>query len=171
MHLTAGATLSHTAPTTRDDRWLAHVLDRIWDDHFGDTPRCNEVLVNFRGVWKSRLGSISMSYDQSTTFIQINALLRLTEVPEHVAQITVAHELVHYAHGFGSPLPRRYKHPHRGGIVKRELLRRGMADVYADYDAWVYDKWYDFYASWTAAGGRSADTLEPGLVASRLPPE
>jgi hypothetical protein len=46
-----------------------------------------------------------------------------------------------------------------------------MADVYAAYDAWVYNKWYDFYASWTAAGGGTADALEPGLVASRLPPE
>jgi len=171
MHLIAGATHCHSATSTRDDRWLAHILDRIWDDFFTDTPRLNEVCVNFRGVWKSRLGSISMSHDHSATCIQINALLRLPEVPEHVTRITLAHELVHYAHGFGSPLPRRYKHPHRGGIVKRELLHRGMADEYAAYDAWIYDRWYDFYASWMAAGGEPADALEPGLVASRLPPE
>jgi len=130
----------------RDDRWLTRTLDLIWDQYFFDTPRVNQVRVNFGGIWKSRLGLITMTEDEATTFIQINGLLRSPDTPEFVTTVTVAHEMVHYAHGFGSPLPRRYKHPHRGGIVKRELLRRGMSYDYDQYDRWVYGQWYDYYA-------------------------
>jgi hypothetical protein len=112
-----------------------------------------------------------MSHDQTTSFIQINALLRLRDVPDCVSRITVAHEMVHYAHGFGSPLPRRYKHPHRGGIVKRELLARGMASEYAQYDDWVYNRWFDFYAARAGALDGFIDVFAVDAVASRLPPD
>ena len=129
----------------RDDRWLARTLDFVWDQFFIDTPRVNQVQVSFGSVWKSRLGLITMTEDTATTYIQINGLLRLPDSPEFVTTVTVAHEMVHYAHGFGSPLPRRHKHPHRGGIVKRELLRRGMDREYQQYDQWVYGHWFDYY--------------------------
>jgi hypothetical protein len=131
--------------TQRDELWLSDTLERIWQSHFADTPRLNDVSVGFGAAWKTRLGLITMSEDEETTYIQVNALLRRMEVPEFVTSVTVAHEMVHYAHGFGSPLPRRYKHPHRGGIVKRELIRRGMVDEYERYDDWVYRYWYEFY--------------------------
>jgi hypothetical protein len=171
MHSIAGVTLPPAALPIRDDWWLAQMLDRIWTQHFADTPRINVVSVTFGGVWKTRLGLITMTEDQTATFIEINRLLRLIEVPDVVAKITVAHELVHYAHGFGSPLPRRYKHPHRGGIVKRELLRRGMAADYDKYDAWVYDRWYDLYGQRVAGEPGVPEPMEPGQVALRLPPE
>lgn len=126
MHVAAGVRLPEVEHP-RGERWLIQMLDEIWERHFVDTPRVNRVLVSFGGAWKTRLGLITMSEDEKISYIQINALLRYPEVPEIVARVTTAHEMVHYAHGFGSPLPRRYKHPHRGGIVKRELLRRGMA--------------------------------------------
>jgi hypothetical protein len=129
----------------RDDLWLSDLHDEIWDRYFPDTPRANVVRLSFGPPWKSRLGLITMSLDAATTFIVVNGLLRHPEIPEFVVTVTVAHEMVHYAHGFGSPLPRRYKHPHRGGIVKRELIRRGMVDQYERYDDWVYRYWYEFY--------------------------
>lgn len=132
----------------RDDLWLQYMLRGIWNRYFGDTPQVNSVCVSFSATWKSRLGSITLSEDRKTSYIQINALLRYRDVPEFVAQVTIAHEMVHYAHGFGSPLPRRYKYPHRGGVVKRELLRRGMEHEYRAYDNWVYNHWYDFYEAW-----------------------
>jgi hypothetical protein len=110
-----------------------------------------------------------MSEDEATSFIHINSLLRLREVPDVITFITVAHEMVHYAHGFGSPLPRRYKHPHRGGVVKRELLRRGLAAEYARYDEWVYARWYDFHAANTVGQRGVSESLEARAVASRLP--
>src|SRR5438067_1493992 len=81
-----------------------------------------------RGPWKLRLGLISTCDVQLTIRIGINSLLALPEAPHCLTLITVAHELVHYWHGFGSPLPRRYQHPHRGGIVTRELKERGLVD-------------------------------------------
>ncbi|HEX5416387.1 MAG TPA: hypothetical protein VFZ25_12030, partial [Chloroflexota bacterium] len=145
--------------------WLVELLDRIWEQYFTDTPRVNRVRVSYGGAWKSRLGLITMSEDELTSYIQVNALLKHPHIPEIITLVTVAHEMVHYAHGFGSPLPRRYKHPHRGGVVKRELVRRGMAHEFDLYDRWVYDNWYEFYAAWEAslsedgsssASGRSA---------------
>ena len=129
----------------RDGRWLREILRDIWDRYFRDTPRVNVVQISYGAPWKTRLGSITLSEDHRTSYIQVNGLLRLTDIPECVTTVTIAHEMVHYAHGFGSPLPQRYKHPHRGGIVKRELIRRGMELEYARYDEWVYNHWYDFY--------------------------
>lgn len=129
----------------RDDDWLRERLNDLWDRYFFDTPRANTIRISFGPFWKSRLGLITMSLDEATTYIVLNGLLRNPEVPDVVINVTVAHELVHYAHGFGSPLARRYKHPHRGGIVKRELVRRGLAADYDWYDEWVYGCWYDFY--------------------------
>ena len=171
MHSIAGVTLPPAALHVRDDWWLAQMLDRIWSQHFADTPKVNLVRATFGGAWKTRLGLITMTEDQSATYIQINRLLRLIEVPEVVAKITVAHELAHYAHGFGSPLPRRFRHPHRGGIIKRELVRRGMASDYDNYDSWVYDRWYDFYAERVAGEPAVLDSIEPGQVALRVSPD
>lgn len=150
MHLVAEVLVPGRS-LQRDERWLADLLDQIWEQYFTDTPRANRVRVSYGGAWKSRLGLITMSEDEKTSYIQVNALLKHPEIPENITFVTVAHEMVHYAHGFGSPLPRRYKHPHRGGVVKRELFRRGMAREYDLYDQWVYDHWYEFYAAWDAS--------------------
>jgi len=65
-----------------------------------------------------------MTVDNKISFIGINALLQHAQVPEYVLITTIAHELTHYAHGFGSPLPRCYEHPHANNVVERELERR-----------------------------------------------
>lgn len=145
MYATREAIVPEPDQPVRDRWWLRGLLQDVWDQYFSDTPRVNLVRISYGAPWKTRLGSITLSDDHRTSYIFVNGLLRLAEVPEYVTTVTIAHEMVHYAHGFGSPLPRRYKHPHRGGIVKRELLRRGMGVEYARYDEWVYDHWYDFY--------------------------
>ena len=138
--------LPDLAPATRDDRWLTEEVDDIWARYFPDTPRVNRIDVGWRRPWKRRLGVISLSTDERTTRIGLNCLLARPEVPYCVPLVTVAHELVHYAHGFGSPLPRRYPHPHRGGVVVRELKARGLADVFDEYSDWIDAHWWSFYA-------------------------
>ena len=145
MQAIADLVLPRSAPQRRDDLWLERELDYLWENHFADVPRVNHVAVAFTGTWKTRLGVITLSEDQKTTYISLNALLGHPEVPYYVASITLAHEMVHYCHGFGSPLPRRYKYPHRGGIVEKELRRRGLQVEHDLYDDWVYTHWYDFY--------------------------
>lgn len=142
----------------RDGLWLENQLEEIWAGHFPDMPRVNAVEISFAESWKSRLGVISLSVDSTTSYIGINSLLSLPEAPEHIARITLAHELVHYLHGFGSPLPRRHRHPHRGRIVEKELFARGFYEEFLQYEAWIHDHWFAFYE-------RCA--LNPSVVATR----
>jgi hypothetical protein len=171
MQSIAGGLFPHVAPHVRDNRWLGQVLNTLWTRHFADTPRANRVRVEFGSAWKTRLGLITLSDDQATSYIQVNSLFQMAEVPDYVVQVTVAHEMVHYAHGFGSPLPRRYKHPHRGGIVKRELLARGMRAEYEQYDDWIYNRWYEFYEGHVDGQRSVSEVLSAKAVASRLPPD
>ncbi len=131
--------------TMRDDAWLCQLLDSIWNNYFADVPKANDIVIEFARQWKSRLGLIRMTESQSRTYIGINGLLRYRQVPESVVLITTAHELCHYAHGFGSPLPQLYPHPHAGNVVGQELERRGLSRQLATYDNWVGDRWTTFY--------------------------
>jgi hypothetical protein len=132
--------------TVRDAVWLRDEVDSIWRHYFADVPRINSVDVSFRRPWMRRLGVISLSEDAQTTRIGLNSLLAHRDVPYCLPLITVAHELVHYGHGFGSPLPRRFSHPHRGGIVTTELRARGLADELDEYGRWIQQHWWSFYA-------------------------
>lgn len=146
MSAPALAIATRQTPVQRDGAWLREELETIWGRYFADMPRANRVEVGFRRPWMRRLGVICLSEDQRTTSIGINSLLRLPEVPYCLTLITIAHELVHYAHGFGSPLPRRHAHPHRGGIVTRELKQRGLGEELAEYSDWIGEHWWSFYA-------------------------
>ena len=129
----------------RDSDWLRHELEYLWSRFFADTPRANAAEITFAGSWRNRLGVISLSEDSLTSYIGINSLLSFPEAPRVLTTITIAHELVHYAHGFGSPLPRRHRHPHRGRVVERELRARGLREELESYQRWIDDHWYDFY--------------------------
>jgi hypothetical protein len=120
-------------------------LDQIWQQYFSDMPRANKVQIAYGHPWKSRLGLIRLSLDNATSFIGINTLLQLQHVPDFVLITTIAHELAHYAHGFGSPLPRLYKHPHANDVVNRELEQRGLGEAVHRSDAWIDKQWFAFY--------------------------
>lgn len=124
---------------------LAHSLENIWEVCFPDTRRVNLVEIAYGQPWKRRLGLIRLSLDNTRTFIGVNALLQQPEVPEFVLITTIAHELVHYTHGFGSPLPRLYEHPHANGVVERELERRGLGEMVQKCDEWIDNAWFAFY--------------------------
>jgi hypothetical protein len=146
------------------DRCRLHVyLHWIWQTYFIDTPCVNEVSIDYYYPWKSRLGLIRLSIDQKKTFIGINSLLQIAQVPESVLIITIAHELTHYAYGFGSPLPRRCEHPHANRIVDRELERRRLGEHLQQCNEWIDKQWYTFYdiermCGWAniASSGRTA---------------
>jgi hypothetical protein len=131
---------------------LACYLDSIWHDHFADIPRMNRVDIAYCQPWKRRLGLIRLSLDGAKSFIGVNALLQLQEVPDYVLYTTIAHELTHYAHGFGSPLPRIFEHPHANNIVQRELDRRGLGELVRKCDGWIDKHWFSFYDMQREAG-------------------
>ena len=120
-------------------------LEEIWEKYFDDVLRINKVDIAYSYPWKRRLGLIRLSLDCKTSFIGLNALLQLRQVPEYVLITTISHELAHYAHGFGSPLLRVYEHPHANHVVQRELQRRGLGEIMRLCDEWIDKQWFSFY--------------------------
>ena len=114
----------------RDEQWLKERLDHMWDLLFSDVERKNTVIIRFKGRWKNKFGHIKMLQNKDTEIV-VNSLFKHESVPEGMIDATIAHELVHYMHGFSSPHERKYTHPHAGGIVTRELKKRGFGHILA----------------------------------------
>ncbi len=110
----------------RDDKWLYQLLDDVWDQYFSDVAQDNIVRIMFGRKAKNRLGSIKMDpHDREVSIITMNGLFRDTDVPEFVIKATLVHEMCHYAHGFNSPVERKYSHPHAGGVMRAEWNAAG----------------------------------------------
>lgn len=147
----------------RDDKWLFQQLDEIWETFFPDMSQDNDVRIVWGRRARQRLGSISLdkkdyrsnemrtknanssrlssNSNHPCTLITINSLFKDEQIPEYVIQATIAHELAHYAHGFHSPLERRYEKPHEGGIVHRELDDRGAKKLEQMSKKWLKENW------------------------------
>jgi hypothetical protein len=111
---------------------------------FNDVPRNNNVSIRFKGRWKNKFGHIKLLKTKDTEIV-VNSLFRNEIVPEGIIDATIAHELVHYAHGSCSPLEKRYKHPHAGGIIRRELCQRGFEYMMKMEKEFVKKQWLDIY--------------------------
>lgn len=146
----------------RDNTWLKTELERMWQKHFWDVPRRNPIDAAFGQPWPTRLALIILGEETQISYIRLNALLRVLGVPGFVITITLAHELAHYAHGFGSLLPRKYTHPHEGGVINKELQERGLGHLLAPYAEWVTKYWDSFYMehAWIFANGQANDHAE-----------
>lgn len=130
----------------RDNQWLNERLNSIWEMLFPETPKLNKVAAKFKGRSISKFGHIKMLHTKDTE-IAINSLFRNPMVPEYIIDLTLAHELVHYSHGFHSPLPRKHQHPHRGGIVDKELIQRGFGHLVKLEKDFVKNEWPNIYRS------------------------
>jgi hypothetical protein len=145
----------------RDNIYLQNLMYEVWEEYFNDIPRKNFVLTKFGKYSKRQLGCIKFANTQT----KVKALLKTYEedilaqdedsisiivltkyfqndiVPEYLLIATLAHEICHYAHGFNSPLPKRFKYPHQGNIVKKEMMGRGLGDTLKANDKWLKDNW------------------------------
>jgi hypothetical protein len=130
----------------RDDQWLEDKLAKVWSEYFSDVPKTDKVVIHFSKRCRNRLGSIRL-VNNTISEIKINGFLRDLDIPEFVCEAVVAHELTHYVHGFGSSRPQLYKYPHRGGIVAREMIRRGLGEKHYAAKDWINTNWIDFYDS------------------------
>lgn len=128
----------------RDDSWLNGRLEHIWNMLFPEVPRLNTVRARFKGKWKNKFGHIKKLKNNNTE-IAINGLFTNELVPEYIIDLTIAHEIVHYSHGFSSPLPRKYRHPHAGGVVRRELKARGMGELLRMERKFVKNEWRELH--------------------------
>lgn len=117
-------------------------LTEIWENHFPEVPRVGEVVITFGRRSQTRLGSIKRRAGR--VIITITGYFRDRRVPDVVVDETIAHELTHYTHGFESPLPQLYRYPHEGGVVRRELIARGLGDTHRAARRWLHNHWRDF---------------------------
>jgi hypothetical protein len=121
----------------RDENWLLYRLDYLWRNYFSDVPQTNRIYIKFGRQARYRFGSIRLCYTDNSTHIRINGLFKRFNIPTEIVDHTIAHELVHYAHGFSSPHPKMHHYPHKGGVVDRELYRRGLGGLVDFYNKWV----------------------------------
>ncbi len=121
----------------RDNVWLLSRLDYIWSTHFADVPQTNRVYIKFGRHAKLRLGSIKLNPTTKSSLITITAMFKDPKIPVEVVDHTIGHELSHYTHGFSSLQPRLHKYPHEGGVVRKEMERRGMGHLHRAYNKWV----------------------------------
>lgn len=126
----------------RDQAWLDIFLDRTWWKYFAEVERSNTIVLRFGRKARTRLGSISTRPGQAhESIITLNGLFGDPAIPEFVLEATLVHELCHYAHGFNSPLPQKFQHPHRGGIMRREFAERGAETLYEQQKSWLKHHW------------------------------
>jgi hypothetical protein len=129
----------------RDDLWLRNRLDIVWDKIIPEVERKNEVVIRFKGKWKNKFAHIKMLRNGSTE-IAINSLFRYPDVPDFILETTIAHELIHYMHGFQSPYPQQFRHPHKGGIVDKEIKKRGYDFLFSLERDWVRKNWFRLHS-------------------------
>lgn len=147
----------------RTNKWLIDRLYYIWEEYFSDVPRKNLVLIKFGRSSRAQLGSIKWANgktrikglmknrdlqefykaqdDKRITVITVTQKFKNLEIPEYVVDATIAHELCHYTHGFSSPLKQLYKHPHKGGIIRKELEGRGFGERHKKAKKWLKENW------------------------------
>jgi hypothetical protein len=127
----------------RDHNWLKFRLETIWSRHFPDITVANNVFVKFGRPCQTRLGSIKFGRRQQdpNTIITINGYFKDENIPESVVDAVLAHELTHYAHGFCSPHEQKFRNPHKGGVVSRELVDRGLQELLLIEKRWVKANW------------------------------
>ncbi len=124
----------------RDDKWLSRRLELLLLRHFSEVD-ISDIEIRFYGRARGRLGSIRKI--DKTSLIRVNGLLAEPVIPDFVIDEVIAHEAVHYVHGFGSSRERLYKYPHRGGIVERELESRGAGQIVRQSKKWLKSNWKD----------------------------
>ncbi len=153
--------------TMRNNNWLTEKLYFLWENHFVDVPRKNPVLIKFGKRSYRQLGSISWARhktqgidtlvsqlsedydDKRVSLITVTGYFKDERIPETVVLGTIAHEMIHYSHGFNSPLKQIYDHPHKGGIIRKEMYNREMMEIYNYSKKWLKSEWRSYLKEYT----------------------
>ena len=134
----------------RNQEWLESRLEYIYRKYFFDLQAPNQIHIRFGRRSRTRLGSIDRKYGRGlvsrlrndyATVITINGLFCDEAIPLFVLDAVITHELSHYAHGFNSPLPQRHQHPHKGGVIRKELKKRDLAALEKHQKKWMKENW------------------------------
>ncbi len=127
----------------RDQDWLVDRFNMLLKTYFSDVRMGYPIVLSYGIRAQRRFGSISERNRQA--IIRLNALFAHPDVPEMIIDATLAHEMVHYVHGFCSGLPRKVKFPHADRAIEKELEKRGLLVMYDESEVWLKKNWSDFY--------------------------
>ncbi|MBT4334788.1 hypothetical protein HOD61_03150 [archaeon] len=130
----------------RDNIWLDNRMNTIWQKLMPEVEKENQVNIHFGRFWKNKFGHIARQKDGSSQIL-INSYFRDNKVPEYIIDLTIAHELVHYMHGFQSPRQQQFRYPHQGNIVNKELKLRGFEILLILEKQWVKNQWWNLHKS------------------------
>ena len=139
----------------RTDEWLQNEFDTIVKNHFPEIKQVDSITIMFGAPTAVRLGSIRLmkrTDPTAGTLIRVNGLFRNPRIPRFVVREVVAHELAHLVHGVHTISERRYRHPHRGGVVTTELVDRGIGEVVYLSKTWLKQNWQSFISEVRAQG-------------------
>jgi len=123
----------------RTNTWLKDRLIYLGQIAYPDLTDIEEIQISFGRQSRTRLGSIRRR--DGVSLITLTGYFRDLQIPEVVLDETIAHELAHYTHGFESPRPRLYRHPHSGGVITRELIQRGLGETHQQARHWLKRHW------------------------------
>jgi hypothetical protein len=126
----------------RNEAWLEQRFNQIWELFFPEVEKKN-VYITWKGSWKNKFGHIKKTKKGSE--IAVNKIFQDLRVPEELIKLTIAHEIIHYMHGFHSHLPKQFKHPHQGGIVNKELIKRGFRPAMQLEKQWLKKEWLPIF--------------------------
>lgn len=126
----------------RNFEYFQSVLEKIRHDYFPEINNLDQITLKIGQRARTRLGSIrSKSLKNRQSIVILNGLFVEEFIPEKIIEATIAHELCHYIHGFSSPLPQLFDHPHRGQTVDKEMIKRGLGDTLKFQKTWLKANW------------------------------
>lgn len=126
------------------DEALTRKALQLIQENWAQEELTNMLVIRWGKKWSSKLGHIKpLKNEKYGSLIEINSLLKEPEVPDYVLDAVIMHELVHYFQGFGSNKQRKHKHPHRGGIVDKELIELGWGEIIQKQNKWVKENWLE----------------------------
>ncbi|MBU2595279.1 hypothetical protein KJ713_00375 [Patescibacteria group bacterium] len=126
----------------RHNKWLKKIAQEIWHKYFADISPTNDLRVKFGKRARWQLGCIRQSLKKgSPSIVTINGYFKNEIVPQYVIESILAHEFVHYLTGFSSSRPKLFRYPHRGGIINREMRRRGLVEIEKKQKEWIDKNW------------------------------
>lgn len=141
----------------RDQEWLENRFEYIYRKYFADLKAPNQIEIKWGRRSRRQLGCIKKQQLKTkswrmadhfkrdfVTIIVINGLFRDEKIPEFVIDSVIAHEMSHYAHGFNSPLPQIHRHPHKGGVIKKELHARDLTALELKQKIWIKKNWQNY---------------------------
>lgn len=137
----------------RSTEWLENRFEYIYRTYFADVEAPNQIEIKWGKRSRRQLGCIKKERPQTLTdrfnkdfktIIVINGLFKDEVIPEFVIDAVIVHEMAHYAHGFNSPLPQKHANPHKGNVIRREFLIRGIGELEREQEKWMKENWQKY---------------------------